>query len=194
MSNDAKEADEVITPNDDDTHDPADAFARAKPGAGEAGGAGAQQTTGSHRASGRRGGRRNRKDADGGGGAAAPKVEREPPPPSPDDEPMDPFDAAKVLVGMFDNMFGMVCAVRGYEKLAMRAPNGEVVPMLAMLAPKIEDKERVERALVRVMKHGGINVSPGMGLAMAAGMCWGAPIIALEIGRFSAAKQGEPKA
>jgi len=113
-----------------------------------------------------------------------PKIEKDPPPPE-DDDAMDPFDAAEEIIGLADNLFAAAAAIRGYDKIVL--PNGE--PMLPMVIADDKSKERLKKALARVMKSAGAVMSPGAALAFAAFGCYGAPIIGLEIARASATKK-----
>lgn len=104
--------------------------------------------------------------------------------PADDDEGMDPLDAAAEIIGLADNLFAMTASFRHYDKVQL--PDGTA--MLPLVIPKEEDKERLRKALARVMKSSGATLSPGAALALGAFFCYGAPIIGMEMALASARK------
>lgn len=102
--------------------------------------------------------------------------------PAPEDDPMDPFDAAAEIMGLFDGLFTVAKMLRGYpDEIPM--PDGSTKKI-----PDPEAKARLQRALVRFMKSAGVNVGPGANLAIAGFGCYVAPILAFEMQRALIAK------
>ncbi len=163
------QADGPFTPPSDD---PASAFARAPTG----------NIPPADKSKESKGSKNKNKDRE----VRAPKVERiAPPPPAEDDEGMDPLDAAEEIINLMDKAFAAAAAFRGYADLQV-----EGVSLLEAMAPDEKAKARTKKAVARLLRTAGASMSPGMGLAVTAFGCYGAPIIGLEIAR----KKLQPKA
>lgn len=148
--------------------DGSDAFARAKPGSG--------------------GGKKKK--------ARQPNVERQPAPQTAmtidedDLPPMTAADAAEVIVSMLDQCFQMACMIRGYDTVAVKQPDGTVVPLLAKLAEHDDAKKAMlKRDLARVFKMSGTTLSPGVALGVSGAICYALPIVSLEFTMWSAKRE-----
>lgn len=166
------------TPMISEEDDPADAFARVPPEFVAAAAADDDKPPPPPRQN--KGGAKKK----GSSAPRSPAVESLAPTPKGDDDGMDPFDAAEELVGMMDQLMGAIIAIRGHEKLAM--PDGSL--MIEHVLPDEKAKARMKKALARLMKSSGASLSPGAGCALTAFMCYGAPLVGLEIARASAKK------
>lgn len=151
----------------DDSFDPADAFARVSP----------------EQVPGKRAGKGAKKK-----GAREPALTVVPDRIVDEEDVMDPLDAAKEITKMADQIFGLVAHFRGYA--AMQLPDGSSV--LAMAAPTDADKLRFEKALARLMKSSGAQMSPGAQVAFVGFTCYLAPIAALEIARAASRPKAAP--
>lgn len=129
--------------------------------------------------------------------ARAPSVERTPAPPQnaltiDEDElpPMTAADAADVIVSMLDQCFQMACMIRGYDNVAVKQPDGTVIPLLAKLSEHDDAKKAMlKRDLARVFKMSGTTLSPGVALGVSGAICYALPIVSLEFTMWSAKRE-----
>ncbi len=107
-----------------------------------------------------------------------------------DEISMDPLDAAEEIVGLCDNLFMAVSAIRGYEGMLIETSPGKTMPLLDVVKADEVKKARLRKALARLMQSAGTKMSPAAALGLGVFTCYGAPIIAMEMARASAKKGG----
>lgn len=90
---------------------------------------------------------------------------------------MSPEDAARQIVMLTDRAFDAVTMLREYDKYVL--PSGEKI--LDMTKPQQQDKDALVKALARLMRNGGVKISPGWAFGFAFFGCYGAPILSLEM-------------
>jgi len=92
---------------------------------------------------------------------------------------IDPKVAAESLVGLVDGAFGMFAQSR-YGTIVDPASGKSLVELFAVTS---EERENLVAAVVLFMKASSMQMSPGLNLAMAAGMTYGMRVVALEKSR-----------
>lgn len=174
------------TPNvKDNAPDPADAFARTKPAEIAASMEIPIKTsepfanTGSEKSGGKKGKKKS------GDKAREPIIEETPP----DDEGMDPADAAEEILEFFDGLFTMAAAIRGYDAIGIQTKDGVKPAVEVIQAKQTKARPRANRAIVRYMKTVGLDVSPGLGVGIALFGLYVAPVAGLEMGLILAKRQ-----
>ncbi len=103
---------------------------------------------------------------------------------------MDPLDAAEEIIGLCDNLFMAVSAIRGYEGMLIEVAPGRTMPLLDVVKADEIKKARLRKALARLMQSAGTKMSPAAAWGLGMFTCYGAPIIAMEMARASAKKGG----
>lgn len=119
------------------------------------------------------------------GETRAPRVDAAPPP---DEEPpMSAEDLAAEVVTMLDGVYEIMKSLRGYDRLSL---DGKT-PITDVMGPDEAGKERLRKALTRLMKSAGATMSPGGAVAFGMITAYAMPIATMEFMKATAKKQGQ---